>query len=424
MKKTKSSNNNQSLANKTILLIISGGVSAYKALELIRLIRKAGGRVRCILSKGGEQFVTPLSVSSLSGEQVYTDLWSLKDETEIGHIRLSREADLIVITPASANLIAKMAHGLADDLASTTLLAADKPIIIAPAMNHMMWGNPATQENVQKLQSRGIIQIGPAMGEMACNESGIGRMAEPEDIFDNILAFFREEKPLSGYKALVTSGPTYEPLDPVRFIGNRSSGKQGHAIAAALAEQGATVTLVTGPVALPDPAGVHTIHVETAAEMLEAAQNTLPVEIAICAAAVSDWTAKTISAHKIKKQEDNTPPALNLKENPDILATLSRPSAQRPPLVIGFAAETEDLLDNAKNKLTTKGCDWIIANDVGGNEKVFGSDKNHVYLVTKSGHEDWQPASKNDIARKLALHIAGHFEERHYKTTQKNIAAE
>ncbi len=407
----------QALKDKHILLVISGGIAAYKTLELIRLIRKAGGNVRCVLTKGGAQFVTPLSLAALSENPVYEDLFSLKDETEMGHIRLSREADLIVVAPASANMIAKMAHGLADDLASTALLAADKPILIAPAMNHMMWENPATRDNISTLKKRGFLQVGPEIGPMACNETGMGRMAEPEEIFGAMLSFFNgsnAQKPLSGRRALVTSGPTYEPLDPVRFIGNRSSGKQGHAIAAALAALGADVTLITGPVSLPDPAGVKTVHVETASEMLDACQSALPADIAICAAAVSDWSASEIMAQKIKKTGDRTPPDIKLKENPDILATLAGlPEKQRPALVIGFAAETGDLLDAARKKCAAKGCDWIIANEVGpddtGTEKVFGSDENHVYLIAGDHTENWQKSSKQAIADKLAAYIARHF---------------
>lgn len=425
------------LNGKTILLVISGGIAAYKSLELIRLIRKAGGNVRCILTKGGEQFVTPLSVAALSENPVYSDLWSLKDETEMGHIRLSREADLVVVAPASANLIAKMAHGLADDLASTTLLATDKPVLIAPAMNPMMWQNPATQANIKTLHNRGIPRIGPNPGEMACGETGEGRMAEPEEILEGIIKALglsaealvkayegiqadNDLSGLSGLSALVTSGPTYEPLDPVRFIGNRSSGKQGHAIAAALAARGASVTLITGPVALPDPPGVRTIHVETAVEMLDACRKTLPVDIAVCAAAVSDWSATTVLTHKIKKRGDRMPPDIKLKENPDILATIARAPRKRPKLVIGFAAETENLIAAASEKRVSKGCDWIIANDVAAG-KVFGADDNQVYLITETGAEQWAKADKGELAQKLATRIAGFFTG---KPESTHIAAE
>ena len=392
------------LRGKNILLIISGGIAAYKALELVRLLRKSGAGVRCILTAGGQQFITPLSVASLSGEQCYTDLWSLKDETEMGHIRLSREADLIVVAPASADLIARMAQGRADDLAATTLLATDKEILIAPAMNIRMWNNPATQDNINLLSRRGIHRIGPEDGEMACGEFGPGRMAEPEIILQAIIERLSANRPLHGISALVTSGPTYEPLDPVRFIGNRSSGKQGHAIAAALAARGASVTLVTGPVALPDPAGVQTIHVETAVEMLNACTAALPVDLAVCAAAVSDWSAATIQSGKIKKQGNKSPPELQLKENPDILATLSR-GPLRPKLVIGFAAETENLLVNASQKRLAKGCDWIVANDV-ARETVFGADENRVTLVKENITEEGALMSKQHVAGRLADEIA------------------
>lgn len=418
----------QTLKNKSILLIISGGIAAYKALELIRLIKKSGGHVRCVITPGGEKFVTPLSVSALSEETAYTDLWSLKDETEMGHIRLSREADLIVIAPASANIIAQMAYGLAEDLASTTLLAnLDTPVLIAPAMNHAMWNNAATQENIKTLEARGIKRIGPDIGDMACGEHGPGRMAPPEDIFkaiSNHLAI-KSSSPLQGLSALVTSGPTYEPLDPVRFIGNRSSGKQGHAIATALANAGADVTLITGPVNIPDPSGIKTIHVETAEEMLNACESTLPVDIAICAAAVSDWSAKTAQDQKIKKRGDKTPPTIDLKQNPDILhtiATLPRHNYEeataghknRPQLVIGFAAETNNLEENAKAKLHKKSCDMILANLVGQKDKkTFGEDENHVYLITLNETQDWQPMSKKAIAEKLVDEIAKHFLNKH-----------
>ncbi|MCC7305802.1 MAG: bifunctional phosphopantothenoylcysteine decarboxylase/phosphopantothenate--cysteine ligase CoaBC [Alphaproteobacteria bacterium] len=405
----------QNFENKRILLIISGGVAAYKALELIRLIKKQKGQLRAILTQGGSQFITPLSISSLTGEQTYTDLWSLKDETEMGHIRLSREADLIVIAPASANMIAKMAHGLADDLASTTLLASDKPVLIAPAMNQQMWAHPATQDNLKKLKERGVLQIGPNPGEMACGEEGLGRMAEPEEILGAIQSFFFE-RPLKGYKALVTAGPTFEPIDPVRFIGNRSSGKQGYAIAEALRDAGADVTLVSGPTALPAPAGMNIVNVQSAAEMLKACEAALPVDIAVCAAAVADWTPSTPQTHKIKKRKDESAPVLQLKENPDILKTISN-HKKRPKLVIGFAAETENLIENAKAKLKSKSCDWILANDVSGD--TFGGEENHLYLITRSGSEDWKRRSKKDMARTLVNKITNFF-----KNTSQQQAAE
>lgn len=394
--------------NKTILLVISGGIAAYKSLELIRLIRKNGGKVRAILTKSGEQFVTPLSVSALCEEEVFTDLWSLKDETEMGHIRLSREADVILIAPASADIMAKMAHGMANDLATTTLLASDKPILIAPAMNHKMWDNPATQENLTTLKERGVSIIGPDEGDMACGEFGMGRMSEPETILEALKDFFFE-RPLKGLKAVVTSGPTYEPIDPVRFLGNRSSGKQGHAIAQALSNAGADVTLISGPVNIPNPVGVKTIHVQTAQEMLEASEAALPAQIAICAAAVSDWKAKNTSDQKIKKRDDKSPPTLNLTENPDILKTLSS-HANRPELVIGFAAETNDLEKNAKAKLQSKKCDWILANDVSG-EKVFGKDTNHIHLITSENIDDWGVMPKAKIAEMLVKKVIEYYEQ-------------
>lgn len=393
------------LKDKTILLVISGGIAAYKALELIRLLRKCGGSVRCILTAGGAQFITPLSVASLSGNRVYDDLWSLTDETEMGHIRLGRESDLIVVAPASADIMAKMAHGLANDLASTTLLAAGKPVLVAPAMNPEMWLSPATQNNIAILEQRGVMRIGPADGETACGEAGTGRMSEPPEILEKIISFFHN-RPLKGYTALVTSGPTHEPLDPVRYLGNRSSGKQGHAIATALHEAGAQVTLISGPVALPDPPGVKTVHVETAQGMLEACESALPVDIAVCAAAVSDFRPAQKQDQKIKKRNKSDSPALKLVQNPDILETISAHKKHRPKLVVGFAAETHDVLTHAKEKLRKKGCDMMIANAVGpdqnGKEKTFGADENHVYFVTRDGVAEWPMASKIAIARKLA----------------------
>jgi len=399
------------LEHKNILLIISGGIAAYKSLELIRLMRKNGAQVRCILTDGGAQFVTPLSVASLSENPVYTDLWSLKDETEMGHIRLSRESDLIVIAPASADLLAKMAHGHADDLATTALLASDKPIMICPAMNHMMWNNLATQDNIATLQKRGIMQTGPETGDMACGENGPGRMSEPEDILAAITHFFAQDKPLSGLKAVVTSGPTYEPLDPVRFIGNRSSGKQGHAIASALAGSGADVTLITGPVSLSDPKGINVIHVETGQQMLQQCTTHLPADIAVCAAAVGDWSPQKTQASKIKKSEQT--PSFDLRENPDILQSLAS-HKNRPGLLIGFAAETENLIENAREKRTRKNCDWILANDV-ARESVFGDDENHVYLITPDNTEEWPRMRKTDIAQKLVRKITEHMQKNFIK---------
>ncbi|USO05990.1 MAG: bifunctional phosphopantothenoylcysteine decarboxylase/phosphopantothenate--cysteine ligase CoaBC [Rhodospirillales bacterium] len=402
----------QNLKEKSILLIISGGIAAYKSLELIRLLKKAGCTVRCILTKGGEQFVTPLSVSALCEQEALTG-----DTYKMDHIHLSRTADAIVIAPASANIIAQIAHGLAQDLATTALLAADKPALIAPAMNHKMWHNPATQANIATLQSRGHTIIGPEEGDMACGERGLGRMSQPEDILKAVLSnipTFQHSNILKGRTALVTSGPTLEPLDPVRFIGNRSSGKQGHAIATALAAHGADVTLVTGPVALPDPPGIKTIHIETAQEMLNACENALntkeAIDIAVCAAAVSDWSPTKLQNHKIKKRAGKTPPSIALKENPDILKTLST-HKNRPMLIIGFAAETENLAKNAADKLKRKKCNWILANLVGQPaQKTFGEDQNHVYLITSSKTQDWKPMSKDAIATRLVKEIANYFE--------------
>ena len=399
------------LAGKNILLVISGGIAAYKALELIRLIRKDGGHVRCILTKGGEKFVTPLSVAALSEQDVHTDLWSLKDETEMRHIRLSRDADLIVIAPASANIIAQLAHGIADDLATTTLLAANKPILFAPAMNHMMWTNDATQKNVQTLTARGYTMIAPVEGDMACGEYGVGRLAEPEDILAVLQSQFKK-KALEGLTALVTSGPTHEPLDPVRFLGNRSSGKQGHAIAAALRAQGADVTLVSGPTHLPDPTGVKTIHIETAQQMLAACEIALPADIAVFAAAVADWRPEKAAPQKMKKRDGGTPPAIGLTENPDILKTVSS-HKNRPGLVIGFAAETADTLKNAKEKLLRKGCDWIVANEVGTPENpAFGEDLNRVILVTRTAEDAWPQMTKDQVAHQLVAKIVSAIEEK------------
>jgi len=397
------------LKSRSILLIISGGIAAYKSLELIRLLKKAGASVRVILTKGGEQFVTPLSVSALSEHPVYTELWSLKDETEMGHIRLSREADMIVVAPASANLIAKIAGGIADDLASTTLLASNKPILISPAMNPEMWAKPSTQRNIHTLVQDGVHVLTPCTGEMACGETGTGRMPEATEILNAITDFLSRDKPLSGKTAIVTSGPTYEPIDPVRFIGNRSSGKQGHAIAGELAKLGANVTLISGPVSIPTPEGVNLIQVETAEEMKRAVLNSMPADIFVAAAAVADWKIENPSGQKIKKRTDKSAPALNFSENPDILATVST-SPNRPQLVVGFAAETEDVLNHARAKLVKKGCDWIVANQVGKDENpVFGSDHNQVTLLTRTTTENWPAASKADVAKMLVQKIIEEF---------------
>lgn len=397
------------LEQKRILLIISGGIAAYKGLELIRLLKKDGASVRCILTEGGAQFVTPLSVASLSGEQVYTDLWSLKDETEMGHIRLSREADLVVVAPASADIMAKMVHGMANDLATTTLLATDKPVMVAPAMNQMMWANEATQDNVETLKKRSITIVGPASGDMACGETGEGRLIEPEEILAAITDFFFAHKPLAGLTALVTSGPTHEPIDPIRFIGNRSSGKQGIAIAKVLRDLGANVSLVTGPTNESIPSGIGVTRIETAAQMAAACKSAGRTDIAVYAAAVADWTPVAPSETKLKKDRSSAAPTLDLKQTEDILGTLSAPGPTRSRLVIGFAAETDDVLTNAKAKLAKKGCDWLVANPVTNANPVFGSDDNQVYFLTSTATEEWPKLSKDDVARKLGEKIVSYF---------------
>lgn len=392
------------LDGRRVLLVISGGIAAYKSLELIRRLKERGAQVRCILTRNAQEFVTPLAVQTLSGEKVSSDTFSLTDEHEIGHITLARDCDLVVVAPCTANLLAKMAIGLADDLASTALLVTDKPILVAPAMNFRMWNHAATQANLATIRARGAAVVGPNAGMLAENEAGMGRMAEPAEILaaiEGILA----AGPLKGIKALVTSGPTYEPIDPVRFIGNRSSGKQGHAMAQALARLGADVTLITGPVALPDPAGVTTIHVETAREMLGAALGRLPVDVAVCAAAVADWTVSNATREKRKKEPGAPPPAIELAPNPDILATLSERGGARPRLVVGFAAETERLVEHAKAKRERKGCDWIVANDVSPATGTFGGDFNTICLITASGVEDWPRIAKADVAERLAWRI-------------------
>jgi phosphopantothenoylcysteine decarboxylase/phosphopantothenate--cysteine ligase len=400
------------LHGRRILLIISGGIAAYKALDLIRRLRERGAKVRCILTAGAQQFITPLSAAVLSGEKAYTDLFSLTDESEMGHLRLAQESDLLVVAPASADMIAKMAGGIADDLAATALLATDKPILIAPAMNFRMWGHQATQENLARLASRGVCQVGPNAGPLAENESGMGRMAEPLEIVDAIEKIFAADATLSGRRALVTSGPTQEPIDPVRYIANRSSGRQGHAIAAALARLGADCVLVSGPTNEPDPPGVKVVHIETAREMLAACEAALPADIAVCAAAVADWRADAATA-KLKKKA-GVIPTLKLVENPDILATLSQTTGskagnRRPELVIGFAAETEDVVANAQAKRVKKGCDWILANDVSPASGVFGGENNTIHLVDENGVEDWPAMSKRDVGDRLARRIAAFF---------------
>lgn len=394
------------MAEKRILLIVGGGIAAYKALELTRLARKAGLAVRPIVTKAGAQFVTPLSLSALAEDKVYSDLFSLTDEAEMGHIELSRSADLVVVAPATADLMARAANGLASDLASTTLLATDKPVLMAPAMNVRMWLHPATQRNLATLKADGVLFVGPDEGAMACGEFGPGRMAEPAAILEAIQAALAgpAARPLAGKRVLITAGPTAEPIDPVRVITNRSSGKQGFAIAGALAALGADVTLVAGPVAQPTPAGVRRVDVETAREMLAACERALPADVAVCVAAVADWRPETQVARKIKKGEGGPPP-IALVENPDILATLSKAGPQRPRLVVGFAAETNDVEAHARAKLARKGCDWIVANDV-SLPGVMGGDDNTVAIVSADGVERWERLPKGDVARKLAERIA------------------
>ena len=395
------------LSGKRVLLVVSGGIAAFKTLELIRLLRRQGCGVTCVLTENAAQFVTKLSLQALSESKVYSDLFSLTDESEMGHIQLSRSADLLVVVPATANVLAKMAAGIADDLASTVLLATDKPVLVAPAMNVRMWLHPATQANMAVLVGRGVHVVGPDEGAMACNEFGPGRMAEPAAIAQAIAPLLSPRgRPLEGRRALVTSGPTQEPIDPVRYIANRSSGRQGHAIAAALASLGAAVELVSGPVTVPDPVGVTVRRVETAAQMLDACQSALPVDVAVFAAAVADWRVDQAASGKIKKQPGAEPPALRLVPNPDILATIAAEGPRRPRLVIGFAAETNDLLTNARSKLARKKADWIIANDVSPATGIMGGADNAVHIVTSAGIEDWPLLSKDEVARRLAERIA------------------
>ncbi len=386
---------------RSILLIVGGGIAAYKSCELIRLLRKAGATVRCVLTEGGARFVTPMTLAALSENQVHTTLWDLKDEAEMGHIQLSREADLVVICPATADLLARMAAGIADDLATTLLLATDKKVLAAPAMNVRMWRHEATRRNVERLRSDGVILLEPDEGEMACGEYGPGRLPEPEAIFEAISCFFGpDEGPLSGRHVIVTAGPTHEPIDPVRVIANRSSGKQGFAIAEALAALGARVTLVAGPVALATPPGVRRIDVENAVEMEAAVEAALPADAAVLVAAVADWRVEA-AASKLKKADG--PPDLAWSANPDILAGLAQ-SVRRPKLLIGFAAETDDVAAAARSKLARKGCDWILANDVSGD--VMGGDDNAIHLIDSEGDEIWPRTSKADVARRLAARIA------------------
>jgi phosphopantothenoylcysteine decarboxylase / phosphopantothenate---cysteine ligase len=393
--------------SKSVLLIIGGGIAAYKSLELIRRLKERGIGTRAILTKAGTEFVTPLSVSALSGGKAYTEMFSLIDETEMGHIQLSRSADLVVVAPATADLMAKLANGLANDLASTALLATDKPILLAPAMNVRMWNQPATRRNLKTLINDGVTLVGPNEGEMACGEYGPGRMAEPEEILAAIERMLSVPGPLAGARALVTAGPTHEPMDPVRFFGNRSSGKQGYAIAAALAQAGAETTLVSGPVEIAAPPRVKLIRVETAREMLAACQSVLPVDVAVLTAAVADWRPETAANNKIKKSESG-PPAVKLTANPDILATLAG-GAKRPSLLIGFAAETDNVIAHATEKRTKKGCDWIVANDVSGD--VMGGDRNTVHLITAAGTESWPELDKTEVAARPAARSASALEK-------------
>jgi len=394
------------LAGKHVLLVISGGIAAYKAIELIRLIRKAGGAVTCVLTRGGAQFVTPLTLQAISENKVFSDIFSLSDENEMGHIQLSRAADLIVVAPASADLLARMAAGMADDLAATVLLATDKPVLVAPAMNVRMWGHPATIANMATLQARGVAVIGPDAGAMACNEFGPGRLSEPPAILAAIEAMLAAPRPLVGRHVLVTSGPTHEPIDPVRYIANRSSGRQGHAIAVALAALGARVTLVSGPVAMPDPPGVVVRRVETARQMLDACQAALPADAAVFAAAVADWRMASESERKLKKTPGDAPPTLALVPNPDILATLAAAGPLRPRLVVGFAAETHDMLTHAEDKRRRKNADWIVANDVSPATGIMGGMENEIHLVTPAGVDTWPRLGKDEVATRLAARIA------------------
>ncbi|NKB51500.1 MAG: bifunctional phosphopantothenoylcysteine decarboxylase/phosphopantothenate--cysteine ligase CoaBC [Rhizobiaceae bacterium] len=402
----------QTLQDKSILLIIGGGIAAYKCLDLIRRMRERGARVRCVMSQAAQQFVTPMTVGALTGETVFTDIWDRDTEQDIGHIRLAREADLIIVAPATADLMAKMASGLANDLASTVLLAASCEILIAPAMNPAMWENPATLRNVDILTGDGIQFVGPNRGEMAeSGEAGLGRMAEPMEILHRVEAMLDDRpKPLAGKRAVITSGPTREDIDPVRYISNHSSGKQGHAIAAALADAGADVILVSGPVSLDDPADVTVVNVTSTLDMQQAVERSLPADIAIFVAAVADWRVDVQADEKIKKGEDGELPALKFVENPDILKSVGTLKKDRPDLVIGFAAETENLVDHARAKLAKKGADWIVANDVSPENNVFGGDQNSVVLISKSSDEAWPKASKEQVAQRLLDRIVERFE--------------
>ena len=388
--------------NLKILLIISGGIAAYKSLELIRIFKKNNIKVQVVLTKGGAQFVTPLSIAALSEEKVYQELFSLKDETEMGHIQLSRKNDLILVAPASANIIAHVAAGIANDLATTIILAANKPVLFAPSMNVEMWNNPITKNNVQFLKNNNYKFVGPEPGDLACGEEGNGRMSEPENIKKYISSMFKKKK--LNIDVLVTAGPTFEAIDPVRFIGNRSSGKQGIAIAKAFSELGANVTLVLGPSSQTVPEHIRVINIETAKDMLEAVKEIKNIDVAICAAAVSDWAIKNPSKNKIKKNNEKIP-RISFALNPDILAYISNKKKDRPKLVIGFAAETNNLINNAKDKLKSKKCDWVIANNVLEDPDVFGGDNNNITLITKDNIESWDKCSKTKVAKKLASKV-------------------
>jgi phosphopantothenoylcysteine decarboxylase / phosphopantothenate---cysteine ligase len=393
------------LGGRTILLVVGGGIAAYKSLDLIRRLRERGAAVRCILTAGAQRFITPLAAAGISGQRAHTDLFDREDEAEIGHIRLARDADLVVVAPATANLMARMAGGHADDLASTVLLATTLPILVAPAMNVRMWLHPATQRNLALLRADGVRVVGPNDGPMAEAETGPGRMSEPLEIVAAAEAALAPSGPLAGRRVVVTSGPTHEPIDPVRYIANRSSGRQGHAIARAAAEAGADVTLVSGPVAIPDPPGVRTVRVESAREMLAAVEAALPAEIGIFAAAVADWRVDRPADQKMKKDGRGLP-ALALVENPDILATVARCGERRPALVVGFAAETETVVDHARAKLARKGCDLIVANDVSPEGGVMGGERNTVHLVSADGVETWPTLPKDEVARRLVARLA------------------
>jgi phosphopantothenoylcysteine decarboxylase/phosphopantothenate--cysteine ligase len=400
------------LDGKRILLIVGGGIAAYKCLELIRRTRERGASIRVVLTRAGAEFVTPLSLASLSGEKVMQNMFDLTDETEIGHIQLSRDADLLVVAPATADLMARMAGGQANDLATTALLATDKPVLVAPAMNVRMWQHAATQRNLATLARDGVQTVGPNEGDMACGEFGPGRMAEPHEIIAAVENMLRGGAggSLSGRRVLITAGPTHEAIDPVRYIANRSSGKQGYAIAAAAARSGAETILVSGPSNEPVPAGVSVVRVESAQQMLDACIGALPFDIGIFAAAVADWRVNNVAGEKLKKAKDQALPTLEFSENPDILQTISKLGDQRPQLVIGFAAETNSVLDNAGAKLARKGCDWIVANDVSAETGIMGGDTNTVHLITAEGVDSWPQMSKSDVAQTLMRHVAQHVD--------------